>query len=110
MKQKWREGTTSASRGYGYRWQKARESYLNKHPLCTMCQQVGRVTAATVVDHKVPHRGDSQLFWDQGNWQPLCAECHSSTKQRMEKRGVDAIGHDVTGAPLSAQHHWNSGR
>ena len=37
----------------------------------------GRRTPATVVDHIVPHKGDKKLFWDSGNWQPLCGPCHS---------------------------------
>ena len=83
----WRPAdATAAQRGYGYRWQRAREAYLREHPLCVMCQAEGRVTAATVVDHVVPHRGDERLFWDRGNWQGLCARCHSGTKQRMEAR------------------------
>ncbi|WP_085981300.1 MULTISPECIES: HNH endonuclease signature motif containing protein [unclassified Paenibacillus] len=37
----------------------------------------GKLEPATVVDHITPHKGDMGLFWDQGNWQPLCATCHS---------------------------------
>jgi 5-methylcytosine-specific restriction protein A len=80
---------SARERGYTHRWDKARATFLNRHPLCRMCEQAGRVTAATVVDHIIPHRGDQALFWDQSNWQPLCdAEpwrCHSSTKQREER-------------------------
>jgi 5-methylcytosine-specific restriction protein A len=68
---------TAAARGYGSRWQKARRRYLQRNPFCWHCDQEGRVTAATQVDHIVPHRGDLLLFWDQENWQPLCASCHS---------------------------------
>ncbi|MFK3973764.1 HNH endonuclease [Pseudomonas sp. NPDC087358] len=68
---------TSSERGYGYRWQKAREGFLRKHPLCVHCEQRGRVTAATDVDHITPHRGDKDLFWDRQNWQGLCHPCHS---------------------------------
>ena len=82
----WRAGrTSSTARGYGYRWQRAREAFLAEHPLCVMCQAEGRVEPATVVDHVVPHRGDERLFWDRGNWQSLCARCHSGAKQRMEE-------------------------
>ena len=77
---------TAAQRGYGYKWQKAREGFLRSHPLCVMCQADDRVTAATVVDHKIPHRGDQALFWDRGNWQSLCATHHSRDKQREEQR------------------------
>jgi 5-methylcytosine-specific restriction enzyme A len=81
----WRAGKTSTQRGYGYRWQQARAAFLARHPLCVMCEQAGRVTAATVVDHVVPHRGDQRLMWDESNWQPLCAPHHSRDKQREEQ-------------------------
>lgn len=77
---------TAAQRGYGYKWQKAREGFLRSHPLCVMCQAEDRVTAANVVDHKTPHRGDQALFWDRTNWQSLCATHHSRDKQREERR------------------------
>lgn len=83
----WRtEGMTSTQRGYGYKWQKAREAFLRENPLCVMCQAQGRVEAATVVDHITPHRGDQSLFWRRSNWAPLCAHHHSSDKQREELR------------------------
>lgn len=66
----------STARGYGYRWQQRRKLYLDEHPLCVMCQAEGRVEAATVVDHRIPHRGDESLFWDEGNWQALCKLHH----------------------------------
>lgn len=28
---------TAAQRGYGYKWQKAREQFLREHPLCLTC-------------------------------------------------------------------------
>ncbi len=65
----------------------AREQFLREHPLCAYCEAEGRAVAASVVDHKVPHRGDQDLFWDRGNWQSLCSTCHSSTKQREEAQG-----------------------
>lgn len=75
----WRAGgLTTSERGYGWKWQKAREAFL-KHPenvLCRACTELGLVVVATVVDHIVPHRGDQGLFWDRDNWQPLCKTCH----------------------------------
>lgn len=102
----WRDDKrTSAQRGYGNRWKKARATYLNNNPLCAMCKRHGHVTAATVVDHIEPHRGDQALFWNKANWQPLCKRCHDSTKQRIEKRGYE-IGCDDEGLPLNPSHHW----
>lgn len=60
-----------------------------------MCREQGLITAATVVDHKIPHKGDYVLFWDSTNWQSLCKLHHDSTKQAAEKgRERPAIGHD----------------
>ena len=95
-------------RGYGGRWQKARATFLRQHPLCEMHQARGQVVAATVVDHKVPHRGDQALFWDTSNWQALCKRCHDSHKQRLEKSGTE-VGCGIDGVPLDAGHHWRKG-
>lgn len=59
------------------RWQRARQMFLARHPLCAECQRQGRLTPANTVDHITPHRGDTTRFWDQTRWQPLCALCHS---------------------------------
>ncbi len=77
---------TAAQRGYGSRWAKARASYLLSHPLCVMCEAEGRTTMATVVDHRIPHKGDQAMFWDVNNWQSLCAHHHNSHKQSEERR------------------------
>ncbi|MCK9504657.1 MAG: HNH endonuclease [Porticoccaceae bacterium] len=97
---------TSAQRGYGYRWQKARAAYLAKHPLCINHESKGQVVTATVVDHVKPHKNDMKLFWDSSNWQPLCKECHDSYKQRLEKTGRIA-GCNADGIPVDPNHHWN---
>lgn len=79
---------TSASRGYGHAWRKARAGFLSEHPFCAECMRLGKVVAATVVDHIVPHGGDRMLFWDRTNWQALCASCHSR-KTAREDGGYD---------------------
>lgn len=82
------ERASSAQRGYGGKWQKARAGWLKAHPLCVMCLARGETTPASVVDHITPHRGDWSLFWDSANWQSLCAPHHNRDKQRTEsKRG-----------------------
>ena len=74
---------SAAKRGYGSRWQKARESFLAHHPLCVVCAGEGMTTLATVVDHIIPHKGDLHLFWDTSNWQQLC-EYHHNQKTATE--------------------------
>jgi 5-methylcytosine-specific restriction protein A len=78
------ERKTSSERGYGYRWQKARHTYLKNNPLCVGCEKLGMVRAATEVDHIIPHRGDQALFWDTSNWQGLCKPCHSRKTARED--------------------------
>lgn len=102
---------------YSSPWQKARLTFLRSNPLCVMCNQQGRKTAAVVVDHIKPHRMKEakspdelkkaqKLFWDKGNWQPLCKQHHDSTKQRQEKRGYVA-GCTADGIPIDPNSHWN---
>lgn len=80
------------------RWLKRRATHLAREPLCRYCDQMGRVTAATVADHVVPHRGDVGLFYG-GELQSLCASCHSGTKQQLEKSGT-LRGCSTDGAPF----------
>ena len=70
-----------------------------------MCLADNRVTAATVADHVIPHRGDPLLFW-QGQLQSLCALHHNSSKRQIENKGfTNHIGRD--GWPLDPAHPAN---
>ena len=90
---------------YDRKWRARRARQLSEHPLCAMCLRLqARVTAATVADHIVPHRGDPVLF--AGPLQSLCASCHSSLKQQVENGGL-MKGCDSAGVPLDPRHPWN---
>lgn len=67
---------TAHQRGYTGRWRKAREIFLRQYPLCADCEKEGKVAAANVVDHIIPHKGNYALFWDRNNWQSLCKRHH----------------------------------
>jgi 5-methylcytosine-specific restriction enzyme A len=67
---------SSNKMGYTYQWQQARERFLMCHPFCECEQCYGKAVRAEVVDHKVPHRGNYDLFWDESNWQALAKRCH----------------------------------
>jgi 5-methylcytosine-specific restriction protein A len=77
-----------------------RPQHLKEHPLCVFCEKIGRVTAATVVDHIKPHKGDERLFYDRRNLQSLCKQCHDSNKQAMERSGVMKFAFDENGNPI----------
>lgn len=73
------------ARGYTHRWQQYAAGFLRRHPLCIECHASGRIKAAKVVDHVIPHRGDDGLFWSERNHQALCLSCHGrkSAKERL---------------------------
>lgn len=77
-----------ASGLYGAQWERLRAAHLAENPLCVRCEAESRVTIARVVDHKVPHRGNRELFFDPANLQSLCTPHHSSWKQRQESGGA----------------------
>lgn len=83
-------------RGYNREWRKISKQFLDAHPLCagfdSVCEERGRITPATDVDHIVPHRGNLRIFWDQSNWQALCHTCHS----RKTAREDGGFGRPVT--------------
>ena len=83
---------SSASRGYNARWGKARLTHLNRSPICRWHEVIDDVIVpARVVDHWIPHNGDSNVFWNTSRWVSLCTECHSGRKQALERRGHDAL-------------------
>ena len=75
------------------RWKHERKRFLDAHPLCECeeCKANDRTTAATMVDHKIPHNGDIKLFWNKSNWQAMSLPCHNiKTKKEQHKCRNDA--------------------
>jgi len=94
----WRKDKgNSSERGYTWAWTKARNAFLRDHPLCVYCRNEGRVTAANVVDHIIPHQGNQELFWDESNWQSLCRSHHDSDKAEQEGRHKAKAKFDESG-------------
>lgn len=75
---------SARERGYDAEWDRESKAFLRAHPLCLGCEAVGRVTAAELTDHIVPHQGDRALFRDRANRQPACRWHHDVVKQRLE--------------------------
>jgi|SRR6516162_612220 5-methylcytosine-specific restriction endonuclease McrA len=88
---------------YGHSsWRRRRRLQLQQYPLCAICLAQGRSVTATVVDHVTPHKGDWNSF-KLGRLQSLCASCHNSVKQNVERHGFDrTIGAD--GMPIDKNH------
>lgn len=90
------------------RWQKLRRAQLQEHPLCKFCLERGPVTAATIVDHVVPHKGDWTAFCT-GKLQSLCRPCHDSVKRQIELHGY-CIDIGLDGYPIDPNHPFNRTR
>lgn len=91
---------TAAQRGYGTDWRKLRREILRRDPVCRM---QGCSRQSSHVDHIVPRRKGGTD--DPSNLQGLCGSCHNSAKQSLERSGY-LRGHDASGLPLDAGHHW----
>jgi 5-methylcytosine-specific restriction protein A len=59
------------------RWIMLRKKMLAVYPFCVNCSQEGRTELAKIIDHIMPHKGDSRLFWNVENLQCLCKHCHA---------------------------------
>jgi 5-methylcytosine-specific restriction protein A len=59
------------------RWRALRKRVIGEQPVCDDCQAEGRVEAAVEVDHTIPHRGSSRLFWSRQNLKGKCKSHHS---------------------------------
>lgn len=66
-------------------WKDFRKFYLAENPICRICQEQGRITQATVLDHIQPRSqgGPDFEYW---NLQPLCKSCNA--KKTASDRGV----------------------
>ncbi len=77
------------------RWLRLRKNVLSKHPLCQMCENEGRVSAATDVHHIVPcetamtRQEMETLMFDVHNVMALCHRCHVQIHMAIGKGGKE---------------------
>ena len=83
-----------------------RAAQLRKQPLCERHLSIRKIIPATVAHHKVPHRGDPQLFW-YGQLASVCKVCHDEYEQRVESVGYDIELDAATGLPSDPNHPFN---
>ena len=85
------------------RWKRESKAFLAEYPFCTaktykeaaLLAGGGRPWTlcgdpATIVDHRIPHRGNYEAFWDRGNWSALCAPHHQVKTGRETRERVGA--------------------
>lgn len=75
---------SSTARGYGYAWQaRIRPAALMREPLCRFCNDAGRTTVATEVDHIDGNSSNNE----PSNLRSLCRPCHSARTARDQAFG-----------------------
>lgn len=93
------------------RWQRLRLAILARDLYrCSRCGVAlyGQPPAlhSPVVNHRIPHRGDLALFWDEANLEAVCKGCHDRDIQAEELNGYHrGVGPD--GFPVDPNHPWN---
>lgn len=98
-----------ARKWYGTKeWRAIRKVTLYEHPICVRCG----LQKATTVNHKIPHKGNYDLFFAIGgcnSFEGVCKSCHDSHIARMENGRIDtACNQD--GYPVDKNHPWNTPR
>lgn len=77
----------SLKRWKSLRWQVLVEAMFR----CSRCGNTMAQSKDLVADHKVPHRGRPDLFWDRNNLVCMCKTCHDTIKQREEQSALVGV-------------------
>ena len=70
------------------RWQRIRDSFITRHPLCCKCYERGIVKQAEIVDHII-EISDGGSLTSVDNLQSLCRYCHAE-KTNNERRNRES--------------------
>jgi 5-methylcytosine-specific restriction protein A len=69
----------------GARLQAARKRLFEREPWCEPCKRAGRLTPATLRDHRIPlAEGGAD---DESNEQAICKRCHRAKTHAESMRG-----------------------
>jgi 5-methylcytosine-specific restriction protein A len=79
-------------------WQRLRRQQLLREPACIRCGAF-----ATVVHHKIPHKGNPNLFFASTNLASICKRCHDSIENEEERLGYSKE-FGVDGLPVDPRH------
>lgn len=69
-------------------WRNLREQKITDNPLCELCESVGIITPATVVDHIIPIEVNEDLKLEYCNLQSLCDEFNGVNNCHRQKTGL----------------------
>jgi 5-methylcytosine-specific restriction enzyme A len=67
-----------------------------------MCAAAGHTEISTVVNHRIPHRGDQTLFWEKANWEGTCGPHHDQIVEPPDKAPLTGVTRE--GRPTDPAH------
>jgi 5-methylcytosine-specific restriction protein A len=88
-------------------WQRLRRLKLRTTPFCELCERVGRLVPAVVVDHIIGIEQGGPPFPTLDGLQSLCISCHNTKTRHVEQMGKQHIivkGCDEQGLPIDGAH------
>lgn len=77
-------------RDRSWAFKKARERYLSDNPLCMYCEADGRVTAACILEHRVP-LWQGGAMWSEANWAASCKPCADAKTAREARERLAGV-------------------
>ena len=73
-------------------WRNARETQLNKQPLCQFHLNKGEIVAASVVDHIIDIKDDVYKALSPNNLCSLCVSCHNRKTAEAQGWVKESLG------------------
>ena len=67
-------------RGYSTAWDKLRDAYIAKHPLCQVCSMEGRTRMADLVHHLERVAEGNAVLVDYDHLLAVCKSCHPTVE------------------------------
>ena len=74
--------------------------------LCQICNEAvvnGDRFKRPVIDHKIPHKGDLGIFWDEENLQLLHKSCHDRKTAFEDHNRKPDFGTGLDGWPIETR-------
>lgn len=102
---KWPYGTAQ--------WQRLRRAHLDQFPQCEGCEQMGILSQAVAVDHRVAISEGGAAFPGHDGLASYCTACHSAKTVRGAEAGAVRTrkprrGCNASGEPLDRTHEWRA--
>jgi 5-methylcytosine-specific restriction enzyme A len=96
-------------------WKRLRAAHLSCFPWCEGCDEIGRLTPANTVDHRVAISDGGAPFPSHDGLASYCPSCHSAKTVRGSEAGAFRTnkprkGCNPDGTPLDKRHPWHAGK